>query len=94
MILTERRARMQAIQTQAGTAVGRAIRHGQLVRPASLACVDCGVQAEHYDHRDYTQPLKVEPTCRKCNFKRGSALVWAEDFHPGPPPKRAAKAAA
>jgi hypothetical protein len=27
-----------------------------------------------YDHRDYNQPLQVEPVCSPCNISRGPAL--------------------
>lgn len=54
-------------------AVARAIRIGELKRPAEFACVDCGKPAEHYDHRDYSKPLEVQPVCRRCNFRRGPA---------------------
>jgi hypothetical protein len=39
----------------------------------SIACVDCGEAAREYDHRDYARPLDVQPVCRKCNKKRGTA---------------------
>jgi len=61
----------QVARQSAYTAVARAIRHGRLPRIADCACMDCGGQAEHYDHRDYGKPLQVEPTCRVCNYKRG-----------------------
>lgn len=54
-------------------AVARAIRAGQLRPIKDCMCVDCGAQAEHYEHRDYSKPLQVEPTCRRCNFRRGPA---------------------
>lgn len=38
-----------------------------------VECVDCGIQAQHYDHRDYLEPLVVEPVCQPCNHKRGLA---------------------
>ena len=34
-------------------------------------CVDCGVPAMVYDHRDYSKPLFVEPVCNRCNNRRG-----------------------
>ena len=37
-------------------------------------CVDCGEEAESYDHRDYFEPLKVEPVCIRCNTLRGPAF--------------------
>lgn len=45
------------------------------IRPAKdFICVDCGKNAEVYDHRDYNKPLDVVPVCRKCNKKRGAGL--------------------
>jgi hypothetical protein len=79
---TERRIRMRDIQRVAATALARAIRHGLLARPASFPCADCGGAADRYDHRDYTQPLKVDACCRRCNALRGKADVWAAEFHP------------
>lgn len=58
----------------AHTAVARAIRHGEIKRPAEFACVDCGKAAEVYDHRDYSKPLDVQPVCRSCNVIRGSVI--------------------
>lgn len=37
------------------------------------SCVDCGKQAQRWDHRDYYKPLAVEPVCQGCNWKRGGA---------------------
>lgn len=59
---------------EAHTAVARAIRHGEIPAPATLACTDCGGQAQQYDHRDYNFPLVVEPVCRPCNLRRGPAI--------------------
>ena len=58
----------------AGTAVAFAIRTGKLAAPGGLCCTDCGGAAIEYDHRDYNQPLLVEPVCRSCNLKRGPAI--------------------
>ncbi len=54
-------------------AVRRAIRDGELPKINTQKCVDCGRQAQHYDHRDYDKPLDVVPTCVSCNYKRGPA---------------------
>lgn len=51
--------------------VHNAIKAGRLADPKTLICADCGGSATEYDHRDYTQPLFVEPVCHPCNFKRG-----------------------
>ena len=56
------------------SAVRRAIRDGILAHPTTSACVDCGQGAEQYDHRDYNQPLAVDPVCRGCNARRGPAI--------------------
>lgn len=62
------------LQYLAHRAVANAIAGGSLKPPATCACVDCGVIAEQYDHRDYNRPLDVEPVCRKCNVRRGPAV--------------------
>lgn len=51
-----------------------AIRHGFLAPANTHKCVDCGSQAECYDHRDYNKPLDVEPVCSACNMKRGPGI--------------------
>lgn len=51
-----------------------AVKKGLLAPVNTLLCVDCGNQAQCYDHRDYNEPLKVVPVCRKCNHKRGPAI--------------------
>lgn len=43
----------------------------------SIACIDCGAAAQHYDHRDYSRPLNVEPVCVSCNCKRGPGVMPA-----------------
>jgi len=57
--------------------VSSAIARGELQPVYTHACVDCGVTAQAYDHRDYGKPLDVEPVCDSCNLKRGSALPSA-----------------
>jgi hypothetical protein len=54
--------------------VHRAVKKGELPPARALACADCGKPACDYDHRDYNKPLEVEPTCRRCNLLRGSAV--------------------
>jgi hypothetical protein len=56
-------------------AVSKAVRNGILAPVKTLICVDCGSQAQCYDHRDYNKPLEVVPVCRKFNFRRGSAIA-------------------
>ena len=47
---------------------------GKLPRADTMLCVDCGKQADRYDHRDYRRPLDVEPVCLKCNAARGEGM--------------------
>jgi len=54
--------------------VKKAVKQGILMSVKELKCLDCGCQAEIYDHKDYNKPLEVEPVCRSCNRKRGSAI--------------------
>ena len=92
-----RHLRMRGIQTTAASHVAKAVRDGLLTPASELVCVDCALApAIHYDPRDYTKPLNVAPVCMKCNFRRGYADVWAEDFHPSAKPgqSKPAKAAA
>jgi hypothetical protein len=54
--------------------VRQAIKKNLLANPTNFMCVDCGVPATCYDHRDYNKPLEVEPVCSRCNVLRGSAI--------------------
>lgn len=68
---------------KAHSMVRSAIKQGILpALDGSIACVDCGVPANEYDHRDYGRPLDVQPVCRCCNKSRGTA-IWPskEQFH-------------
>lgn len=58
---------------QAISMVAKAVREGRLPRVSTQVCVDCGKQAQAYDHRRYSAPLDVVPVCTPCNFKRGPA---------------------
>lgn len=69
------RRRCYRMQQRCGAIVQRAIRDGIIPRVSTLSCVDCGKPACDYDHRDYTKPLEIEPTCRKCNLKRGQGKM-------------------
>lgn len=64
-------------QSRAHAAVRVAIKRGLLprLRDGDYACADCGGLALEYDHRDYGRPLDVDPVCRSCNHKRGTA-TW------------------
>lgn len=64
---------MRAEARAAHLAVARARRAGLLDAPRGKPCADCGGAAIEYDHRDYSEPLEVEPVCRRCNLLRGPA---------------------
>jgi hypothetical protein len=57
--------------------VTKAVKNGLIPPAKDLLCVDCGKQATEYDHRDYNEPLKVEPVCHSCNMRRGPAIPLA-----------------
>lgn len=43
---------------------------------ATGACVDCGAtQYLYYDHRDYSDVMKVDVVCGCCNARRGPAWI-------------------
>lgn len=65
--------------TKAINAVKKAVKEGILPPVKTLNCVDCGRPGECYDHRDYNKPLDVVPVCRKCNFRRGSAIPFKKN---------------
>jgi len=67
----ERNKRERGAMLEAKKKVYYMVREGRLVHPTLCSCTDCGKPAEVYDHRDYAEPLKVEPVCRSCNHKRG-----------------------
>lgn len=48
-----------------------AIHKGKIPHPSTLVCVDCGKQATCYDHRNYYEPLNVDPVCKSCDCLRG-----------------------
>ena len=53
--------------------VNHAIAAGRMARPADLMCIDCGNQAQDYDHflgYDPAHWLHVQPVCRPCHGKR------------------------
>jgi hypothetical protein len=62
-------------QSRAHSAVSAAIKRGLLpdLKTGLYACTDCGGVAHEYDHRDYGRPLDVQPVCRSCNKRRGTA---------------------
>ena len=71
------RARKYPNQRRALQAVAHAKRKGMLKwvgKGCGIKCTDCHREARHYDHRDYSKPLDVDPVCVDCNIKRGPAL--------------------
>ena len=60
--------------------VKKAIKDGIIPPVKELNCLDCGCKAQIYDHKDYNKPLEVEPVCRSCNRKRGSAIPLNKDL--------------
>ncbi len=62
------------IQQAAHTIVSCAVRSGIIKPPSQFSCVDCGLPASVYDHRNYYKPLDVQPVCRSCNVIRGPAI--------------------
>lgn len=72
-------AQARPLAVLAAKALWQAIREGKLPHPRRAGpCVDCGEAARQYDHRDYRQPLAVEPVCRSCNRKRGPAEPYLD----------------
>jgi hypothetical protein len=67
-------------QTLAASAVAAARRNGILQPPTNFQCTDCDCGATEYDHRDYNNPLDVDPVCRGCNRRRGSAKPKSWSF--------------
>lgn len=64
---------LSSARAKVSSAVAKEIKNGAIKKPSEFVCVDCGNQAEHYDHRRYLEPLEVVPVCRSCNIKRGQA---------------------
>lgn len=60
-------------RNRAIAAIGHMINLGRLPHAFQRTCVDCGVSAQVYDHRDYSKPYEVDPVCQKCNLARGRA---------------------
>jgi hypothetical protein len=51
--------------------VHQAIKRGLLPELDGLKCMDCNEPATCYDHRNYFEPMKVDPVCKGCNNRRG-----------------------
>lgn len=66
----------ETVRREAHRILTKAVRIGKIRRPSEFDCADCGKRAQHYDHRDYSKPLDVEPVCRGCNARRGHAVQY------------------
>src|SRR4029450_7901622 len=66
---------VQGYKDRARMLVTQAVKTGVLpwLGGGEVACVDCGLPAQCYDHRDYRRPLWVSALCRRCNRGRGPA---------------------
>lgn len=62
-------ARFYYLQPQAHRMVTKAIRHGDLIKPAS--CDNCQITTNSLDahHVDYSRPLEVIWLCRSCHLR-------------------------
>ena len=54
-----------------GFALYYALKVGAIKPARGQICVDCGRAATVLEHRDYCRPLDVDPTCHRCNMRRG-----------------------
>lgn len=53
------------------------VRSNKIQKASSKKCIDCGIVANCYDHRDYLKTFEIEPVCWSCNKKRGPGLnAW------------------
>lgn len=77
-------SRVHDIQREASRIARDAVKKGLLPNVKTLSCVDCGAQATEWEHRDYSKPLEVEPTCRRCNRLRGPGLIPGMALPPKP----------
>lgn len=64
------------IQRRAHVAVRKAIVRGELQPAKGQLCAYCQQrQAIIYEHRDYSKPLDVKPSCNGCNMLLGHAKL-------------------
>jgi hypothetical protein len=61
--------------------VNRAVKCGAMPKASALACVDCGLPAKCYDHRDYRKPLKVDAVCDLCDSRRGAGQPYNSNVY-------------
>lgn len=65
---------MERLRRSARGRVRLAVNRGDLPKANALICVDCGNQAQVWDHRDYTKPLDVDAVCKRCDSLRGAGI--------------------
>ena len=75
-ILDARTLAMSRRRAAAGQWVFKAVKSGKLPRASTQKCMDCGAQAQCYDHRDYSKPHMVDPVCKRCDSKRGPGVPY------------------
>lgn len=79
------RQERHVIRSRAHVLVRGARLRGELPQPQALICVDCGKDADVYDHRDYSEPLQVAAVCHSCNQLRGPAhYAYRAQSEPAP----------
>lgn len=67
--------RIAKVRATASGKVQTAIKTGKIKKlDGSIECIDCKGVATSYDHRDYREPLIVEPVCVRCNKRRGNSV--------------------
>ena len=69
-------SKKQIFYSRAHAMVQKAIGLGLIPKANTLRCVECGKPAYGYEHRDYLNPLEVEPCCRSCDRQRGAAIPF------------------
>lgn len=52
---------------------------GKLPHPSAYLCAYCGAVAQCYEHREYTRPSDVKPSCASCNVALGAASINISD---------------
>jgi integrase len=80
--------------------INREMRRANIPSPQEKECENCGTQADHRHHEDYTKPTKVNYLCAKCHAhlharrsrtSRGKLLVRVSctfrKFYLQPPPR-------
>lgn len=79
----EANVRSQENQREAKKRIFVEVRAGRLKKASEFKCYLCGVQAQCYDHRDYSKPLDVRPVCRMCNYKLGPGINKKGEYSVG-----------